>query len=276
MPNRIIRDAILTSETVCSLGWAEEVFYRRLMSIVDDYGRYEANPQLLRSRCYPLQTDHVPVSDIEQWLIQCANAGLVQIYNVAGKRYLQINKFGQQQRSASKFPQPPADDINCYQAPANEHLDVSVFGVVDEVDIPAMPKAPPVVDKSESVDKLFNEFWQAYPKKRAKDDAMKAFAKRKPDRALLSLMLNAIDAHKCADDWVKDSGQFIPYPATWLNDGRWNDEQTQVHSPPIKTGLDPELVKINEYSKAAAPVPNETRQKFQELLRAKRLSASHE
>lgn len=53
---------------------------------------------------------------------------------------------------------------------------------------------------------------------------MKAFAKRKPDRDLLDQMLKAIETQRRSDDWAKDNGQFIPYPATWLNDGRWMDE----------------------------------------------------
>lgn len=132
MPNRILRDAILTSEAVSTLAWPDEVFYRRLMSIVDDYGRCEANPQLLRSRCYPLQTDQVRVADISRWMAACQKAGLIALYDVAGKSYLQIEKFGQQQRSASKCPEPPSVASNCSQAPANEHLGVFVFGGVVE------------------------------------------------------------------------------------------------------------------------------------------------
>ena len=48
MPNRILREGILTSERIERLDWAEEVFYRRVMSVVDDYGRYYARPALLR------------------------------------------------------------------------------------------------------------------------------------------------------------------------------------------------------------------------------------
>lgn len=76
----------------------------------------------------------------------------------------------------------------------------------------------------QDITRLFDEFWTAYPKKRAKEGAMKAFAKRKPDRELLDQMLKAIETQRRSDDWVKDNGQFIPYPATWLNDGRWTDE----------------------------------------------------
>lgn len=133
MPNRIIREAILSSEKMAMLSWAEEVFYRRLLSIVDDHGRYEANPQLLRSKCYPLHTDAtVQAKDIAAWLVACQRAGVLQSYTVGGKRYLHVVNFGQQQRTPSKYPEPPALDSNCEQTIGNEHLGVSVFGGVSE------------------------------------------------------------------------------------------------------------------------------------------------
>lgn len=158
VPNRIIRDAILTSQSVCSLAWPEEVFYRRLMSIVDDYGRSEALPQLLRSRCYPLQTDQVRVADLSRWLAACEKAGLVVLYEVNGKQYLQIEKFGQQQRSASKCPAP---DSNCKQLRANALVDVCVDVGVDEFDraAEAALRAPPSCPHGE----LINAFAEHLP-----------------------------------------------------------------------------------------------------------------
>jgi hypothetical protein len=74
----------------------------------------------------------------------------------------------------------------------------------------------------------FGEFWSAYPRKVGKDAAAKAFAKRKPDAALLAAMLAAIEAQRSAEQWRRDGGQYIPHPATWLNQGRWQDEVNQV------------------------------------------------
>ena len=75
-----------------------------------------------------------------------------------------------------------------------------------------------------SLQDRFNRFWDAYPKKLSKGDAEKAWQKIKPGEQLLTQMLNAITAAKTSDDWQKDSGQFIPYPASWLNAKRWEDE----------------------------------------------------
>lgn len=132
MPNRIVRDGILTSEAVSSLSWAEEVLYRRLMSVADDHGRFHASPKLIRAACYPLLIDKVSDADIGKWLTSCVTAALVSVYPAAdGKRYLQISKFGQQMRSASKFPEPLAVASNCEQPSAVAHLGVVVVeGVV--------------------------------------------------------------------------------------------------------------------------------------------------
>ena len=70
----------------------------------------------------------------------------------------------------------------------------------------------------------FAEFWTAYPKKKNKGDAEKAFKKLKVTDELLTEMLSAIAAAKKTQNWLKDDGQFIPYPASWLNAKGWEDE----------------------------------------------------
>lgn len=71
----------------------------------------------------------------------------------------------------------------------------------------------------------FDRFWSAYPRKQAKPPAVKAFAKLNPDDALLTTMLSALSRQAASEQWKKDGGQFVPYPATWLNARRWEDEQ---------------------------------------------------
>lgn len=72
----------------------------------------------------------------------------------------------------------------------------------------------------------FNLFWERYPKKLAKRDAERAFAKINPDEKLFNLILEKLELYKQSEAWLKDGGQFIPYPATWLNGRRWEDEIT--------------------------------------------------
>jgi len=123
---------------------------------------------------------------------------------------------------------------------------------------------------------LFDIFWGRYPKKVGKDAALKAFQKRKPDQHLLVQMLNALTEQVKSEAWVKDGGQFIPNPATWLNQGRWQDEVTNfkpvdlIHqTTPTPPNQDAALRKIEEDSKKAAPIPENIRAKMAELLKGK-------
>lgn len=70
----------------------------------------------------------------------------------------------------------------------------------------------------------FDTFYKNYPKKVAKQAAMKAWQKLKPDDDLMAKIMRGLERWKQSADWLKDNGQYIPYPATWLNGRRWEDE----------------------------------------------------
>lgn len=72
----------------------------------------------------------------------------------------------------------------------------------------------------------FDLFWSEYPKKAAKKDALKAFAKLNPDEALLGKIINHLSQRRLSHDWIKDGGAYIPHPATFLNGQRWEDQTT--------------------------------------------------
>lgn len=71
----------------------------------------------------------------------------------------------------------------------------------------------------------FEAFWQAYPKKVGKGAARKAWQRVRPTQELLAGMLMAIEKQKRGEQWGEAHGQFIPHPATWLNEERWRDEE---------------------------------------------------
>jgi hypothetical protein len=77
---------------------------------------------------------------------------------------------------------------------------------------------------------LFDRFWAAYPRKVGKDAAWKAWQKRRPDADGLEAILAALAWQSRSSDWLKDGGQFIPHPSTWLNQARWHDEPRRSSS----------------------------------------------
>lgn len=68
----------------------------------------------------------------------------------------------------------------------------------------------------------FDLFWKAYPKKVGKKDALKAF--RKIRGVGIEVIIQALEKLCYSDQWTKENGKYIPYPATWLNRGGWDDE----------------------------------------------------
>jgi len=74
----------------------------------------------------------------------------------------------------------------------------------------------------------FAAFWQAYPKRKSRGQAEKAFAKINPDEQLLAAILAGIERATTSESWTKDGGRFIPHPATWLNAKGWEDEDSPV------------------------------------------------
>jgi hypothetical protein len=72
----------------------------------------------------------------------------------------------------------------------------------------------------------FIAFWSLYPKKEAKQAAVKAWRKVKADElpTIMAGLRKAIQT----EQWRKDDGQFVPLPASWLNGRRWTDELTKT------------------------------------------------
>jgi hypothetical protein len=69
---------------------------------------------------------------------------------------------------------------------------------------------------------MFDEFWSIYPRKIAKAVARKAWQRLTPEQQLMAAKV--IDSH-CQYWKTKETElEFIPHPATWLNQERWEDE----------------------------------------------------
>jgi hypothetical protein len=104
MPNRLLRPEILTSHKVNRLTESAELFYRRLMSVVDDFGRYYADCLILRAACYPLRTHEITCEQMQTYVGACEQAGLISVYEVENKLYLELLNLGSPRAKSSKFP----------------------------------------------------------------------------------------------------------------------------------------------------------------------------
>jgi hypothetical protein len=96
-----------------------------------------------------------------------------------------------------------------------------------------------VTGQSRDISEAFSKFWAAYPKRKAKSAAIKAWAKASKEIGEADLLRRCLDAlawQTISPEWRKESGAFIPHPATWINSGRYDDERP---APPRPTTFDP-------------------------------------
>lgn len=89
-------------------------------------------------------------------------------------------------------------------------------------------------------DVLFDRFWQSYPRKVSKQEARRAFIKLKPTEAFTDMLIKAVMAQKKWDKGWQEDVRFIPHASTWLNQARWEDEQTKIPAKPRYGNFDPE------------------------------------
>ena len=79
-------------------------------------------------------------------------------------------------------------------------------------------------EKESSLQKDFKKFWEEYPRKKSKGDAEKAWKQIKPSPELVEKIVSKLALLKCSQQWLREGGEFIPYPATWLRAKGWEDE----------------------------------------------------
>ncbi len=109
----------------------------------------------------------------------------------------------------------------------------------------------------ENISSDFVTFWNIYPKKVGKKEALKAWNKAK-DKPIIGKIKEIIEKQKKSEQWVRDGGQYIPNPSTWINQGRWDDEVKEYgiggqsgifrpgNKPGISSAIDAEAERINE------------------------------
>jgi len=120
MPNRILKESIRTSETINQLRPEEEVFFYRLLTACDDYGRFDGRIEIIRATCFPLRLDHVSNEDVRKWLNKLIKVGLVALYSVDNRPYLQIVTWERHQQIRAKRSKYPAPETACEQVLAND------------------------------------------------------------------------------------------------------------------------------------------------------------
>jgi hypothetical protein len=114
MPDRVIRDELLTSERYWSVSIEAQRLFVHLMLCADDLGRFSGKNYTIRAACFPGQA--VPAEKVEKLLSELQDSDLIRVYNVSsnvGERFIFLPRFRQRLRfKTSRYPEPPKGIID--------------------------------------------------------------------------------------------------------------------------------------------------------------------
>ncbi len=143
MPQRFLRPGLTTSQRFNSVSYQAQIFYVRILTLVDDFGRYEADSRLLRSHAFPFgdpSGKEITLKAIENICNQLSSGGLIAFYVTAdGKKYLQVVRW--QERPRAEKSKYPDCDNTCEQ----------MFSIDSNCSLPSSsspPSSTPLVIKS--------------------------------------------------------------------------------------------------------------------------------
>lgn len=157
MPNRIIKESLCSSEKIASLSDFEFRLWVGLITQVDDAGRGDARPAIIKGRVFPFR-ERLSIKDIDAALQALAAKGCVSLYTVDGKPYFLFPGWVKHQRVRDckpKYPEPP-ENLNLPQSAAScGELPQSAALIQSESESESNPKeycaepqaadAPPVI-----------------------------------------------------------------------------------------------------------------------------------
>lgn len=115
MPQRFLRPGITNSERWNSVSFACQSLYVRILTLVDDYGRFDGRPSVIWGHCFAVwneqNPDHpVDLQQVREMLQQLAAQKLILCFTSEGKQTLQVFQWQERIREGcrSKWPEPPS------------------------------------------------------------------------------------------------------------------------------------------------------------------------
>lgn len=249
--SRNIKPGIMTNELLGELEPIERLLFVYLWMLADRDGRLEDRPKRIKAEALPY--DNI---DADKALDRLSAKGFIRRYVAEGQKVIQVVKFAEHQAPhvREKGSALPEQSLECAEIEPSPEEEVTEHNLGSAKASPRSPDslipdslipdslqtpcAPSVRDEGPSSDELFAKFYKLYPNKKGKANAVKAWKKLKLTDDLINQIFDGLARYCVSADWLKDGGQFVPHPASWLNGKRWEDEVKpagNVHQFPGKS-----------------------------------------
>lgn len=226
MPNRLIKESICTSEDLNKLSAMAEILFYRLIVRADDYGAYYGNISIIKSNCFPLKSDEITCEQVQSWLNELKDAGLIDTYRAEDRDYIRFCKWKKHQQIRAKKRKFPEPDIICNQMISNDSNLIS-----DDIKCSRNPIQSNTESNPESntnttplreyeQDDGFELFWKIYPKKGG--DIRQAYME----------YIHALDLGATPDEMISaireqmqdikaEDFRYLPSAEKWLRNRSW-------------------------------------------------------
>ncbi|MGD9991112.1 hypothetical protein [Pseudonocardia sp.] len=274
---RTIKPEFWRSDDVTALSREHRLLFVGLWSYVDDNGVGIDDYRQIAADLFALEDDQKEVRDyVREGLATLSRGLLIARYMIDNKRYLYITGWSKHQRidrpGKPRFPQPPPDWVpptsedlpvaESIATPSREDRETPATGTGEQGNRGTAEKLSRTAAASRTPnpanDAAFAEFWDAYPRRKDKQEARKAFdavMRKKVDPARLIAAAKAYAA-------TEPDEQYVKYPATWLRAGSYDNEPDQPRQlravsggyQPFRNPADHDV-----YDEPLLPAPTETR-----------------
>jgi hypothetical protein len=227
---RNLKPAFFQNDLLAEVDPLARLLFAGLWTVADRAGRLEDRPKRIKAAVLPYDD-----CCIDMLLNQLAGRRFINRYLVDDDNFIEITNFTKHQNPHCKEPESTIPAPDKHGANMVLLLDENRTGPADSL-LPitsTLNLLPSPAAKGQVVEG-FADFWCAYPKKVAKPAAEKAWKKIKPTGQVVADLMAGLERQAASEQWRKDSGQFIPNPATWLNGRRWEDEAPPVTVQPIQ------------------------------------------
>ena len=225
MPTRYLKPGVRDSEAIDSLSpQAENLFYRLLVT-VDDFGRFDARPAMIKAQCFPIK-ESISINKCKDLLEELNEKNLIYVYEVAGKLTLMMCKWDNVPRSKeSKYPAPTDSCMQVYADVNQVNTDVPLTETETITKTQTKTKTPPFGVSQE----VWDSFVQQRKAKKAQvTELVIAGIQREADKAGWSLesALNEIVVR----NWQS-------FKAEWVKEKQSNSERLSNSMSVLTNGL---------------------------------------
>lgn len=214
---RMLQNRISKSQKMASLSSdTVRLLYTWMLSHLDINGSFYADPIMVNNLVFTRLGHSVKI--ITSALDELEEKNLIVRYQINGDVYLNYPDFNDKQPKLHPEREGEPDIPKLTQ----ESLMINSCVTQTQIKLKeSKVKENNTRHSSSCSELLFQKFWEAYPKKVNRKEALSRWIKAKlPD---IEIILTAIENQKATDQWQRENGKYIPHPSTWINKERWND-----------------------------------------------------